>query len=109
MQKPSLEFSETSIFLYSPRERILRNDLFLKKQNNNHLHVQWRTDQQHLRVQFKTNLSEVQFKFLGNKKGPMEGFFYLESVFLYRVFLLNCQNCFYISEGLYLSLLHATV
>ena len=57
------------------------------------------TDQQHLRVQFKTNLSELQFKFLGNKKGPMEGFFYLESVFLYQVFLLNYQNCFYISEG----------
>ena len=32
------------------------------------------TDQQHLHVQFKANLSEVQYKFWGDKKGPMEGF-----------------------------------
>jgi len=66
------------------------------------------TDQQHLRIQFKADLSEVQFKFLGDKKGPTEGFFYLESVFLLQVYLLNYQNCLnYISEGLYLSLSRA--
>ena len=32
------------------------------------------TDQQHLHVQFKANFSKVQFKFWGDKKGPMEGF-----------------------------------
>ena len=32
------------------------------------------TDQQHLHVQFKANLSQVQFKFWGDKKWPMEGF-----------------------------------
>ena len=31
------------------------------------------TDQQHLQVQFKANFSKVQFKFWGDKKGPMEG------------------------------------
>ena len=32
------------------------------------------TDQQHLHVQFKANLSQVQFKFWGDKKWPVEGF-----------------------------------
>ena len=35
-QTLSLQFQETSIFLYSPLERILRHDLFLKKNKDSH-------------------------------------------------------------------------
>ena len=38
------------------------------------MHSESTADQQHLHVQFKANLSEVQFKFWGDKKGPIEGF-----------------------------------
>ena len=37
-RKPSLEF-EKPAFLYSPLQRISRNDLFLEKHNNDHSHV----------------------------------------------------------------------
>ena len=56
--------------------------------------------------------TEVKFKFLGDKKGPMKGFYLevwkIDSVFLYQVCLLNYDNCFYICEGLYLQALHMT-
>ena len=45
------------------------------------------------------NLSKVKFKFLGDKKGPTKGFclevWKIDSVFLYQVYLLNYDNCFY--------------
>ena len=42
MRKPSAKFWETrnQHFLHSLLERISRNDLFLEKHNNNHLHIQ---------------------------------------------------------------------
>ena len=40
------------------------------------------SDQQHLHVQFKANLSKVQFKFWGDKKGPVEGFLSWLSIFV---------------------------
>ena len=46
------------------------------------------------------SLSQVKFKFLGDKKWPMKGFYLevckIDSVFLYQVYLLNYDNCFYI-------------
>ena len=51
-RKPSLEFRETSIFLYSPIERISWNDLFLEKHKNNLCMFSERTDQQHLSLPF---------------------------------------------------------
>ena len=46
------------------------------------------------------NLSKVKFEFLGDKKGPRKGFYLevwkIDSVFLYQVYLLNYDNCFYI-------------
>ena len=59
------------------------------------------------------NLSKVKFKFLGDKKGPTKGFYLevwkIDSVFLYQVYVLDYDNCFYICEGLYLRASHATV
>ena len=55
--------------------------------------------EQHLLVQLKQfKQSEVEFRFLGDKKGPTKGFLpwsleYWISIFL--VYLLNHQKCFY--------------
>ena len=53
-----------------------------------------------LRVASLYNLSKVKFEFLGDKKGPRKGFYLevwkIDSVFLYQVYLLNYDNCFYI-------------
>ena len=99
-QKPSLSFKKPAFFLYSNHSKEFRETIFFSRNIiiTSHTYSD-STDQQPLHVQFKANLSEVQFKFLGDKKG----FFYLESVFLYQVYLLNYQNCFYISKGLYSS------
>ena len=99
-QKPSLSFKKPAFFLDSNHSKEFRETIFFSRNIiiTSHTYSD-STDQQPLHVQFKANLREVQFKFLGDKKG----FLYLESVFLYQVYLLNYQNCFYISEGLYLS------
>ena len=89
--KTEFEFQETSIFLYSNHSKEFRETIFFSRNITITSHTYSdSTDQQPLHVQFKANLSEVQFKFLGDKKG----FFHLESVFLYQVYLLNYQNCF---------------
>ena len=98
-QKPSLSFKKPAFFCIHHSKEFRETIYFSRNVTITSHTYNESTDQQHLRVQFKANLREVQFKFLGDKKG----FFYIESVFLYQVYLLNYQNCFYISEGLYLS------
>ena len=103
-QKLSLSFKKPAFFCIHHSKEFRETIYFSRNVTITSHTYNESTDQQHLRVQFKANLREVQFKFLGDKKG----FFYIESVFLYQVYLLNYQNCFYISEGLYLSPLRTT-
>ena len=93
-QKPSLSFKKPAFFCIHHSKEFRETIYFSRNVTITSHTYSESTDQQNLHVQFKANLSKVQFKFLG--------FFYLESVFLYQVYLLNYQNCFYISEGLYL-------
>ena len=103
-QKPSLSFKKPAFFCIHHSKEFRETIYFSRNITITSHAYSESTDQQHLRVQFKANLSDIQFKFLGDKKG----FFYLELVFLYQVYLLNYQNCFYVSEGLYLSPSRAT-
>ena len=73
--KLSLEFSEATIFFYIHHSKEFREMIFLSRNITIAICMYSEgTDQQHLHVQFKANLSQVQFKFWGDKKWPVEGF-----------------------------------
>ena len=97
----SLEFRVTNLFLYSPHERISRNDLFLEKRNNNHSHVQRTQRPIALACTIKAKLSS---NFWARKKEQLKVFYLevwkIDAIFLYQVYLFNYQNWFYICEGL---------
>ena len=87
-------FEKPAYFIFTSRKDF-------KKHNSNHSH----------RANAPTNstcvynLSKIKFKFLGDKKRAVKGYYLevwkIDSAFLHQVYLLNYHNCFYICEGLY--------
>ena len=97
--------SRNKHFLYSPIERILRHDLFLKKNKDNH------SQKQQMVQPGALACTSAYAKLI--KKGHRKVFYLkvrkIDSVFLFEVFLLNNQNCFYTNlscQGMYLHALH---
>lgn len=74
-------------FWYWSLNRISRNNLFLKKNNKK---------SQQPTATCMYNSSKVEFKYLGNK-GPKKSFYLevwkIDSIFLYKVYLLKYQKC----------------
>ena len=70
-----------------------------QENNSKHSHIQqtqWPT------ATCMQNSSKVKFKFLGDKKGPTQSFYLevwkIDSIFLYKVYLLKYQKCVYFSN-----------